>query len=113
MSPFTPLLLHRLLLLVALLPLLLVDLLNLLLVDLLPPPAGGSPPPLGDAATPPSPGGHAPPCQDHGAGPSQQFVRNETVDAVNNLMIRVSQNESDRAAMELGRVNRHAHQEIE
>ena len=35
MSPFTPLLLHRLLLLVALLPLLLVDLLNLLLADLL------------------------------------------------------------------------------
>ena len=79
-----------------------------------PPPAGGSPPPLGDAATPPSPPGrYAPPCQDHDAGPSRLFVRNETVDAVNNLMVRFRQDESDRAAMELGRVNRHAHQEIE
>ena len=86
------------------------------------PPAGGPPPPPasgsslrpGDGASPPSsPDRYAPPCRDHGAGPSQQFVRNETVDAVNNLMARVRQEETDRTAMELGKANRLAHREID
>ena len=95
-----------------------------------PPPAGGPPrPPAGAPPPPPSggssrrPGSGASPSyhpdahgstrRDHGPVPNRQFVRDETVDAVNNLMKRVRQEETDRAAMELGKANRLAHREID
>ena len=78
-----------------------------------PPPADGATPPPADGATPPSPGGQDPPRHDDAAAPTEQSVRDETVDAAQNLMNRVCQTEADRAAIELGRVNRRAHEEIQ
>ena len=86
-----------------------------------PPTASTAPPPPGGSALRPG-SGASPSCppsasgctrRDHGPAPNRQFVRDETVDAVNNLMKRVRQEETDRAAMELGTANRHAHREIE
>ena len=79
-----------------------------------PPPPGGSSRRPGSGASPSHhPGVNASTHRDHGPVPSRQYVRDETVDAVNNLMKRVRQEETDRAAMELGMANRHAHREIE
>jgi hypothetical protein len=104
-----------------------------------PPPSGGPRPttPAGQprpptaSTPPPAPGGSAqrPGCSGaspdyrpdasgstrraHVSVPNRQFVRDETVDAVNNLMKRVRQDETDRADMELDRVNVLAHREID
>ena len=85
-----------------------------------PTPSTAPPPPGGPALRPGS--GASPSCppnasgstrRDHGPVPNRQFVRDETMDAVNNLMKRVRQEETDRAAMELGKANRLAHREID
>ena len=79
-----------------------------------PPPPGGSARRPGSGASPSyHPDAHGSPRRDHGPVPNRQFVRDETVDAVNNLMKRVRQEETDRAAMELGKANRLAHREID
>ena len=95
-----------------------------------PRPSSSSPPPTA-STPPPAPGGSAqrPGCsfpspdyrpnasgstrRAHVSAPKRQFVRDETVDAVNNLMKRVRQDETDRADMELARVNELAHREID
>ena len=95
-----------------------------------PRPSSSSPPPTA-STPPPAPGGSAqrPGCsfpspdyrpnasgstrRAHVSAPKRQFVRDETVDAVNNLMKKVRQDETDRADMELARVNELAHREID
>ena len=96
-----------------------------------PSPSSFQPPPPTASTPPPAPGGSAQrPCcsfaspdyrpnasgstrRAHVSVPKRHFVRDETVDAVNNLMKRVRQNETDRADMELARVNELAHREID
>ena len=87
-----------------------------------PPTASTAPPPPGGSAQRPGCSGASPSCPPNASGstrrghvsvPNRQFVRDETVDAVNNLMKRVRQDETDRADMELARVNELAHREID
>ena len=87
-----------------------------------PPTASTAPPPPGGSAQRPGCSGASPDYRPNASGstrrahvsvPNRQFVRDETVDAVNNLMKRVRQDETDRADMELGRVNVLAHREID
>ena len=80
-----------------------------------PPPTGGSTERPGCSGASPDYRPNASGCTSRGhvSVPNRQFVREETVDAVNNLMKRVRQEETDRADMELDRVNRLAHREID
>ena len=87
------------------------------------PPTASTPPPApGGSAQRPGCSGASPDYRPDASGstrrahvsvPNRQFVRDETVDAVNNLMKRVRQDETDRADMELDRVNVLAHREID
>ena len=90
--------------------------------QLRPPTSSTAPPPPGGSAQRPGCSGASPSCPPNASGstrrghvsvPNRQFVRDETVDAVNNLMKRVRQDETDRADMELARVNVLAHREID
>ena len=87
-----------------------------------PPTASTAPPPPGGSAQRPGCSGASPDYRPDASGstrrahvsvPNRHFVRDETVDAVNNLMKRVRQDETDRADMELDRVNVLAHREID
>ena len=87
------------------------------------PPTASTPPPApGGSAQRPGCSGASPDYRPNASGstrrahvsvPNRQLVRDETVDAVNNLMKRVCQEETDRAAMELSKANRLAHREID
>ena len=87
------------------------------------PPTASTPPPApGGSAQRPGCSGASPDYRPNASGstrrahvsaPKRQFVRDETVDAVNNLMKKVRQDETNRADMELARVNELAHREID